>query len=309
MKIRFSGGESVQQGIQRIAATQIQQSIDDLSNHELDRSEVVHDVRKRCKMIRGMLRLVRPTIGEVYERENTWFRDASRKLSGLRDADATLEALERLREYGAKEVPGKLWDRLDAVLDNRSQVASSGTLDWEPFFVEATQDMQAALDRVPEWNCDEDGFDALKPGLEKTYRRGKRAMRDALKEPSDERLHEWRKHAKYQMYQVRILRDASERELSKRGKRLKRLTDLLGNDHDLVVLHHLLIEHPDFKKLRQAKGFKRLSGAIDARRSVLQKQAKKLGKKLFSASSKKFSGAIEQAWQQWHDDAAVVEAL
>ncbi|QDS89607.1 CHAD domain protein [Rosistilla ulvae] len=299
MKIRLRVDESVQEGIQRIARTYLQRSIDDLSDPQLDRAEVVHDVRKRCKMIRGMLRMVRPGIGDVYDRENAWFRDASRKLSGLRDADATLEAFDLLRQHGAQSLPRKFMDRVNKVLSKRSEVASTGPLDWQPFFVEAIQDMQAALDRVPQWTCADEGFAAIGPGFAKTYRRGARAMLAARKQPTDEHLHDWRKHAKYQWYQVLMLRDLSKSKLSIRAKQLKRLTDLLGDDHDLVVLHQLLAQHPDFEKLRGANAFEKLMRSIDRRRAKLQKQARKLGKRLFATSSKKFTNRLEQAWEAW----------
>ena len=46
----------------------------------------VHDVRKRCKKVRGLLRLVRPGLGPDYRRANADVRDAARELSSLRDA-------------------------------------------------------------------------------------------------------------------------------------------------------------------------------------------------------------------------------
>ena len=50
----------------------------------------VHDVRKRCKKVRGLIRLVRPGLGTEYSRANAEVRDAARELSPLRDAHAML---------------------------------------------------------------------------------------------------------------------------------------------------------------------------------------------------------------------------
>lgn len=297
MTIRLRPDEPIQAGLRRIAADQIQQSIDDLSDRSLDRSDVVHDVRKRCKLIRGLLRLAKPSWGDIYRQENAAFREISRNLSGLRDADAALEAFGQIRQRTAAELPSKFMNRVNKILIRRSKATSTGSLNWKPFFSEASQEMQDALQRVPKWIGEDDRFSAIRGGLRQTYRRGEQAMQIARKNSADDNLHDWRKHVKYQMYQVRMLRDFWKPELSKRGKELKRLSDLLGDDHDLVVLSDLFGDHADFKKLRRSNRFSDLQHAIGRQRGRLQTKAFRLGTRLFSQTGKEFAAGIEDAWE------------
>ncbi|MGD1977094.1 MAG: CHAD domain-containing protein [Gammaproteobacteria bacterium] len=55
----------------------------------------VHDARRHCKLIRALVRLVRPAFAH-YRAENVWFRDLGRSLSLTHDATATIEAFDAL---------------------------------------------------------------------------------------------------------------------------------------------------------------------------------------------------------------------
>ena len=97
MAYRLGGDETIIDGLVRIALEQIDRSLEELADPQWPRCEAVHEVRKRCKKIRGLLRLARTAWPDVYRAENAWFRDASRGLASVRQADATLLALESLR--------------------------------------------------------------------------------------------------------------------------------------------------------------------------------------------------------------------
>ncbi len=70
MGFRLQRGEAVNEGVRRIAGEQLEKAIAEIQNTELDRHEAVHQVRKRFKKIRGLIRLVRPAFEETYDREN-----------------------------------------------------------------------------------------------------------------------------------------------------------------------------------------------------------------------------------------------
>ena len=79
MAYRFSVTDrSVQAGVRRIACEQIDKAIAEIENTELPLDETIFQIRKRCKKIRGLLRLVRPSF-DGYARENAIFRDAARE--------------------------------------------------------------------------------------------------------------------------------------------------------------------------------------------------------------------------------------
>ncbi len=56
----------------------------------------VHAFRKRCKKIRALLRLVRPSLGSRFRVENDRYRDMARRVAAVRDADVMVETFDNL---------------------------------------------------------------------------------------------------------------------------------------------------------------------------------------------------------------------
>ena len=96
--------EEVEPAVRRIALKQIEVGIQEIEDATLDRHEVVHQIRKRCKKQRALLRLVHSCIGGTYKAENAFYRDLSRTLSSLRDAQALLESFDRTVEHFRDQV-------------------------------------------------------------------------------------------------------------------------------------------------------------------------------------------------------------
>src|ERR1041384_7679047 len=96
MAYRLTRGESVPEGVKRIAAEELDSALQTLRNASGD--EGVHEVRKCLKKVRGLLRLVRPAMGDMYRPENERLRDIGLKLSPVRDAAALIEAVDELKD-------------------------------------------------------------------------------------------------------------------------------------------------------------------------------------------------------------------
>lgn len=240
MSYHLKAGEPVEAEVRRLAADQLDRAFCELDDPALDRDETVHQARKRCKKLRGLLRLVRPAIrGKTYPRENRALRDAQRLLSPLRDARARLGSLALLR------------DAFDEVLDAdalacvREAFAArlEGADAAEPVerFRSVLEDVRS---RAQEWEIEAEGFDAIEAGVAKTYRRGRRAMRRAYRKGSAEAFYEWRKRVKYHLYHVRLMRESWPLPLEARRSALDQLADHLGDAHDLAVLASHLNAHP-----------------------------------------------------------------
>src|SRR5262249_9161848 len=95
MSFRISVGVAFGEDVRRIAREQIDGAIAE-SNGSAPGShtECIHSVRKRCKKLRALLRLVRPCLGDVYTSENAYFRDAARVLAPLRDTHVLRAAFD-----------------------------------------------------------------------------------------------------------------------------------------------------------------------------------------------------------------------
>jgi CHAD domain-containing protein len=102
--IWLAGGRIGGRGIKRIVSEEIAQAIKEIDNPRLKRSEAIHEVRKHCKKIRSVLRLVRPQFEETYQFENAWFRDTAKGIAELRDAEAIIETYDSLLDKFSDQV-------------------------------------------------------------------------------------------------------------------------------------------------------------------------------------------------------------
>src|SRR5919198_6024653 len=145
---RFLAGETVPDGLRRIARGRIDHALEELRG-ETDSSpeEAVHEARKDMKKLRAVVRLARDELGdEVYRRENECFRDAGRELSGVRDADVMLETLGGL-EGDFQELRGLL----ERHRSGTQREAATG---------EVVATLEEARGRVEHWPLERDGFEA-----------------------------------------------------------------------------------------------------------------------------------------------------
>jgi CHAD domain-containing protein len=157
-------------------------------------------------------------------------------------------------------------------------------------------ELEEARVRSASWKYDTERFEALRPGLERIYRRGRRSMRAAADEPSDEHLHEWRKRAKDVWHTLQILRPAAPKRMKARARRAHRLSDLLGDDHDPAVLREH-VAHAEVAFGHEGTRAALLS-VIDRRRGSLQREALKLGAKVYGRRPKSFARSVERGSQK-----------
>jgi CHAD domain-containing protein len=92
---RLEKDETVGSGFQRILREQTARLSEDLGADK-DLEKAIHEVRKRCKRVRAVARLLRPNAKALYREENAAFRDIARGLSRFRDADVRLQAFDDL---------------------------------------------------------------------------------------------------------------------------------------------------------------------------------------------------------------------
>ena len=124
MAFQILADEAVEEAVQRIAREQIDKAVDEINDRELDRHETVHQVRKRCKKIRGLIRLVRPQFEDTYDRENAWYRDSARPLSYVRDAQSIIETFDKLLDHFDDQIDRAAFAAVrQQVTDRRKHIA------------------------------------------------------------------------------------------------------------------------------------------------------------------------------------------
>jgi CHAD domain-containing protein len=305
MSYELNIAEPIDTGVRRIATELIDDAIARVEAAQGDRHDAVHEVRKDCKRLRGLLRLIRPRAPKLYKAENAFFRDAAASLSGIRDAEAALESYDALLDAFGDEVDRQGLAPVRAALTRHKQHLAEEVADLDDRLATFGAHMREARLRVADWELPGDdpdragsGFSLLGPGLAKTYGRGRDAMAAAYDDPSVESFHEWRKRAKYLRYHLRLLRPAWPRLLRRTRSEVKTLGDLLGDDHDLAVLETVLeTALGDADKGRMGV----LKALMRQRSAQLRDQAYWLGRRVYAEKPKPFRKRIGRYWATARD--------
>ncbi|TCK03705.1 CHAD domain-containing protein [Marinobacterium mangrovicola] len=252
-------------------------SLDSLCQREsLGSAETIHQVRVGMKRLRAFLRLARPALAEESYRElNSRCRTLAADLSGQRDADVALETLQGL-------VPEEkaLIDRMEALLHGAEATSASRPPDWDA--LEAR--LQALKQQVHADLRKGMPCRALKKTVCKSFRQCMHMWKEARRDDSEEVLHEWRKQVKRVYYQSLLL---TEKKKAKQLRRLKQLSDYLGDLHDLDMLVERLELQRRYFWLDELV---RVARKIDLEREGLHKNALREAERLFDDKSAKTLG-------------------
>jgi len=298
MAYRWKADKSDRANLRRLASNQLRSAIEQLNDRQADRIDAVHEARLHLKKARSLLRLARPALEDAYERENARLRDVAHQLSRQRDAQAMIEAVDKLsaraeHEWGGSDDHLALLRAVRDRLTGGQAAEQSDALD--EVTPELTGALSAAADEVECWASRVDDSDAIVAGFTASYRRGRRALRRVLRQATPENVHEWRKESKYHRYQVRLFQDAWPAVLEAWYEELKRLSDLLGDDHDLVVLCERVCGEPP-AALDDA-AVSQLQQMIERRRGELQAEAIPLGRLLYAERPRQIARRFQKYWR------------
>jgi CHAD domain-containing protein len=264
---------------------------------EGSRDKAVHEARKSFKKARAVLRLVRPVIGrKTYRAENTCFRDAGRPLTEVRDAKVLVETLDKFAELKA-HVGDRPFGEVREALEANLQAVRRRVLDEGCASAVVAEAVREARGRVKGWTDVPNRWSSVGKGLEGAYRRAREASEGAAADPTVEKLHEWRKQAKYLRYQLQILRPLWPERMEELVDEADRMGELLGGDHDLAVLRQALGDAP--WRLAEAGDVGVMQALIDRRRCELQQEALGLGERFFQDSPGDFARRLKRYWKAW----------
>ncbi|SIO50739.1 CHAD domain-containing protein [Rhodovulum sp. ES.010] len=297
--------DSLQDAVRRIADEQIARALGEIDDPDLAFNARVHQVRKRCKKLRGLVRLVRPAF-DGYADENTAFRDASRRISAVRDADTLIETYDAVTAHFEDQIDRRSFASIRARL-TCDATALRADPETARRLKTVRDGMEDARGRVADWSLDADGFDAIAGGLGKTYRQARKRMEEAWQSPTGEALHEWRKRVKYHWYHARLLGGVAPQMMAPHADAADEMSDLLGDHHDLVVLDAPLRGAPgDFGEKTDLDAFR---GLMTRRREALARRAFHLGRLLLAERQKALVKRWGGYWTAWCNDEMAPERL
>jgi CHAD domain-containing protein len=284
--------ETPREGVGRVAGGQLDLTISLLEQSgQGDGGEAVHEARKALKRLRALLRVARGVIGQPrYRHENVVLRDLGRTLSSTRDAQVLLDTLEALAARYAEVLREGTWGRLRESL--RAGLADPHTA--QPF-PSATMVgvLSGTRERIASWPLpDSGGAEILAGGLADIYRRGRRAFSAAARDPTPERLHELRKRAKDLWHATQLLAPLGPKPMKELQQDGHRLSDLLGEDHDLAILAAEVARRREL--LSQAE-HELLAAVIAERQRALRGEALALAARLYRLKPKQLLARLDLA--------------
>lgn len=296
-EFRLSDG-SVEAAVRRIAVHQIERALGQIEDPGLDPASRIHEARKRCKKLRGLIRLVRPVF-DGYGPENKAFRDAARSLAPLRDSDVLVETYDALVRFYADQIDRQALSSVRRRLTLRKKELHA-QLDTDRLLSDFALALGEARSRARRWKVSDRGFDACAGGLRKTYKRAVKAMERAVDSGSAEDVHEWRKRVKYHGYHTRLLTPVWTDGLEAHRALVDRINGLLGEHHDLAVLHDTILEDPHaYGREGDVEVFLAL---IVRRQTGLTPEAFDLGRRLLAESPGALVARWEAYWNAWRDE-------
>ncbi|WP_295515008.1 CHAD domain-containing protein [uncultured Pseudomonas sp.] len=273
MAFRFDARQPADEEVRRVVTDRLVQAEASLASGT---PKGVHETRKRLKELRALLRLLQAALGKrAFASRNRRLRDLGRELSSLRDSAALVESWDKLGETDRKRFASPAMKRVRQRLQERAdqQIAAASS------HPELLTELAELREGVPAWKLAGQGFALFSRGLEDNYKAGRQALKTARDKPTDETLHDWRKRVKDHWYHTQLLAAAWPTEFKTRQKSLKRLSEYLGDDHDLAVMQQLLDGEPTLfgaSNTRQA-----IAESVARQREVLQTKAFTLGRRLY----------------------------
>ena len=260
-----------------------------LDDAALSEAERVHELRKAFKRWRAFLRLLAEPIGEPAEALRLEARALMRRLSGARDAQAALDAIEGLAHSGAALSPRTL-KTIGARLTALRDAAESASLT-----PDLRADIAGALARAGDvtatWPLDGIGFAAIADGLAATYRRARQLRPNDWLNADAAHLHTLRRRVVEHRHQMELIEPLWPRVTRAWSEEAQRLRNRLGACQDLSVLAGFLAPHQPLAPWRS-----RLTPLIAERRAQHLKNAARLAGRLFAEKPKAFRQRIAALW-------------
>jgi len=218
-------------------------------------------------------------------------RDHARELSGARDAQAALEALDDLAEAGGGLSPRTLAamrGRLDEI--RRAAEASSLTAAVRARLLAGLETAAAAIEG---WPLERLTFADVARELARSYRRVRRDAPADWRAAEPEVLHELRSRVVAHRYQMELVVPLWPKFGRVWVAETQRLRDRLGAYQDLSVLRGFTAPHGALAPWRS-----RLTPLILARQATHAKAAQRIGGRLLAEKPKAFRRRLEALWER-----------
>ena len=260
-----------------------------LADTALTDAERVHELRKAFKRWRAFLRLLAGPIGAPADEMRLKARALMRSLSGARDAQGALDAIDDLAKAAPSLSPRTLATIRGRLTASRD-AAESASLTPETRSAIAAY-IEEAAQAFEAWPLADIAFAAIADALTVTFRRARALAPDDWADVEPAHLHELRRRVVEHRHQMELIEPLWPRVTKAWAEEAQRLRNRLGACQDLSVLASFVAPHQPLAPWRS-----RLTPPIAARRQVHLKNAARLAGRLFAEKPKAFRKRIAALW-------------
>lgn len=291
MSYELRSDETLGAGICRIVTRQIENAICAGKAKQNGKGSPVHETRKHLKKARAALALVRGEMKHgAWKRVDRCVGQVGRMISDVRDAEVRLETVRQLRSFlhGKKRSFEETEELLAFELDSFLAAFS----EWPQ---EASARLGETLEEMRDWPWRRLRGKQVRRNVQRTYKRGRQALRLAMEEMTTEKLHSLRKCAKELCYQIRILRPLAPEIFDELDEELKTIGECLGQLHDLAFVTQRLWSF----RAGEKEGDRILTALIAVRTDELGATAIALGERFYAERPRQFARRLAQYFVEW----------
>ena len=265
----------------------------------------VHAMRKHLKKSRAVLELVRKQIGrDAFRRQDRRLRNVGRLMTEIRDAEVRLHTMRELEE--ATHHHYRSYQKIERILALELENFIAAFDGWE---IESIPLLEKARAVARKWPLRRFGFRRLRRAVQRTYKRGRKALARTKAEPLAKNVHELRKQVKLLGYELRILRPLNPIVIGALSEELTQLGDLLGRLHDLVFLAERL--RRELREAHWGKQDDELLAVIESSEAELQRDGIEISERFFVEHRAQFGSHVAEWIDHWKraKPSSVAEAL
>jgi CHAD domain-containing protein len=280
-RLHLRRSEAPAEGLQSIALLQLQSAIAELKGNNVS-PEPVHNARTYIKKTRAIIQLAAPALPKEHrEKLYSDLREASGRLSPLRDSEVQVETLDLILEsngFDPKECSGIRAGLADIAKQRRINDARN--------IPKVIATLKKTLAAVSEWPSDSlDGKDLIRR-VRRVYRRGRTTLELCSLNDDPELFHTWRKLLKQLWYSLRVTVKFWPDDSIRLIEELELIGESAGKERDLALLAETLKHGP--KNQTSA----RILQAIGEKIPKLRKKAIDDGLRFYEPKPKAFTAVM-----------------
>ena len=240
----------------------------------------VHELRKAVKRSRALLKLLKPALDDTsYYTMDEILGNSARLLTDQREATVNLRTFINLTTNRKDILSTELRNTvLKGLTEQINQSYNLGQTNFSNQLQNSIVSLIAAKEKILNLPLNAINEKNLSVLMRKTYQKAARLFHDARFSFDTEIIHKWRKYSKHLLFQLKLSPLRNGMMMQQFVRLLERLSDQLGDEHDLAVLENYLLNTFDLTKEYQQQ----IHLIVAKERMRLQNEAFKLGAKLFA---------------------------